>query len=86
MLIGSTLAAFFEIILCITACFVIFKKRAQDSRKAEDFVDHKPIVPGMTTRFSYNELRIIAEHFSIKLREGGFILVHEGTCSCVPPS
>ncbi|XP_055824530.1 G-type lectin S-receptor-like serine/threonine-protein kinase SD2-5 [Solanum dulcamara] len=79
VIIGSTLAALFGIILSITTCFVIFKKRTHKSRKAEDFLDLEPILPGILTRFSYNELKIITEDFSRKLGEGGFGSVYEGT-------
>lgn len=81
MILGSTLGAFFEIILNITACFVLFKKRTCDSIKAGDFLDLEPILPGMLTRFTYNELKIITEDFSRKLGEGGFGAVYEGTLS-----
>ncbi|XP_019264456.1 PREDICTED: G-type lectin S-receptor-like serine/threonine-protein kinase SD2-5 [Nicotiana attenuata] len=81
VIIGSTLSALFGIILCITTCFVIFKKRTHKSRKAKDFLDLEPILPGMLTRFSYNELKIITKDFSTKLGEGGFGSVYEGTLS-----
>ncbi|TMW84897.1 hypothetical protein EJD97_024167, partial [Solanum chilense] len=81
VIIGSSLAAFFGMIISITACFVIFKKRTQDSTKAGDFMDLEPNFTGMLTRFSYNELRIITEDFSRKLGEGGFGSVYEGTLS-----
>ncbi|MCD9641565.1 hypothetical protein HAX54_027793 [Datura stramonium] len=81
VIIGSTLAALFGIILSITACFVLFKKRTRDSSKAGDFLDLEPILPGMLTRYSYNELKIITEDFSKKLGEGGFGSVYEGTLS-----
>ncbi|WMV39437.1 hypothetical protein MTR67_032822 [Solanum verrucosum] len=81
VIIGSTLAAFFGIMLNITAFFVIFKKRTKASRKDGGFLDLEPIFPGMLTRFSYNELRIITEDFSRKLGEGGFGSVYEGTLS-----
>ncbi|KAH0744079.1 hypothetical protein KY290_032072 [Solanum tuberosum] len=81
VIIGSTLAAFFGIMLSVTAFFVIFKKRTKDSRKDGGFLDLEPIFPGMLTRFSYNELRIITEDFSRKLGEGGFGSVYEGTLS-----
>lgn len=79
VIIGSTLAAFFGIMLSITAFFVIFKKRTKDSRKDGGFLDLEPIFPGMLTRFSYNELKITTEDFSRKLGEGGFGSVYEGT-------
>nr|XP_004243251.1 G-type lectin S-receptor-like serine/threonine-protein kinase SD2-5 [Solanum lycopersicum] len=79
VIIGSTLAAFFGIILSIATCFVIFRKRTHESRKAADILDLAPILPGILTRFSYNELKIITEDFSRKLGEGGFGCVYEGT-------
>ncbi|XP_049385977.1 G-type lectin S-receptor-like serine/threonine-protein kinase SD2-5 [Solanum stenotomum] len=60
-------------------CFVIFKKRIHESRKAADFLDLEPILPGILTLFSYNELKVITEDFSSKLGEGGFGSVYEGT-------
>ncbi|KAG5597332.1 hypothetical protein H5410_038564 [Solanum commersonii] len=72
VIIGSTLAAFFGIILSIATCFVIFRKRTRESRKAADILDLAPILPGILTRFSYNELKIITDDFSSKLGEGGF--------------
>ncbi|PHT43604.1 hypothetical protein CQW23_17629 [Capsicum baccatum] len=56
----------------------IFKKRSQKS-KAGDFCDLEPILPGILTRFSYNELKIITEDFSRQLGKGGFGSVYEGT-------
>ncbi|KAG5597369.1 hypothetical protein H5410_038601 [Solanum commersonii] len=79
VIIGSTLAAFFGIILSIATCFVIFRKRAHESRKAADNLDLAPILPGILTRFSYNELKITTDDFSRKLGEGGFGCVYEGT-------
>ncbi|XP_015080927.1 G-type lectin S-receptor-like serine/threonine-protein kinase SD2-5 [Solanum pennellii] len=81
VIIGSTLAAFFGIILSIATCFVIFRKRTRESRKAADILDLAPILPGILTRFSYNELKVITEDFSRKLGEGGFGCVYEGTLS-----
>ncbi|KAK4714507.1 hypothetical protein R3W88_020414 [Solanum pinnatisectum] len=79
VIIGSTLASFFGIILSIATCFVIFRKRTHESRKAADILDLAPILPGILTRFSYNELKIITDDFSRKLGEGGFGCVYEGT-------
>ncbi|KAH0744085.1 hypothetical protein KY290_032078 [Solanum tuberosum] len=79
VIIGSTLAAFFGIILSIATCFVIFRKRAHESRKAADNLDLAPILQGILTRFSYNELKIITDDFGRKLGEGGFGCVYEGT-------
>ncbi|KAH0744066.1 hypothetical protein KY290_032059 [Solanum tuberosum] len=79
VIIGSALAAFFGIILSIATCFVIFRKRTHESRKAADILDLAPILPGILTRFSNNELKIITDDFSRKLGEGGFGCVYEGT-------
>ncbi|KAG5597335.1 hypothetical protein H5410_038567 [Solanum commersonii] len=79
VIIGSTLAAFFGIILSIATCFVIFRKRTHESRNSADIWDLAPILPGILTRFSYNELKIITDDFSRKLGEGGFGCVYEGT-------
>ncbi|KAH0744987.1 hypothetical protein KY290_032980 [Solanum tuberosum] len=79
VIIGSTLAAFFGIILSIATCFVIFRKRTHESRNAADILDLAPILPGILTRFSYNELKITTDDFSRKLGEGGFGCVYEGT-------
>ncbi|MCD7469242.1 hypothetical protein HAX54_008113 [Datura stramonium] len=81
VIIGSTLAAFFGIILSIATFFVIFKKRTHESRKTGDFLDLEPILPGILSRFSYNELKIFTEDFSRKLGEGGFGSVYEGKLS-----
>ncbi|XP_016498563.1 G-type lectin S-receptor-like serine/threonine-protein kinase SD2-5 [Nicotiana tabacum] len=81
VIIGATLAALFGIILSISTCFVLFKKRTDRSRKAGYLLDLEPILPGMLTRFSYNDLKIITEDFSKKLGEGGFGSVYEGTLS-----
>uniref|UniRef100_K4CG99 non-specific serine/threonine protein kinase n=1 Tax=Solanum lycopersicum TaxID=4081 RepID=K4CG99_SOLLC len=55
------------------------KKRTRESRKVADILDLAPILPGILTRFSYNELKIITDDFSRKLGEGGFGCVYEGT-------
>lgn len=57
-----------------------FQKRTL-SVKAGDLLDLAPILPGILTRFSYNELKIITQDFSRKLGEGGFGSVYEGTLS-----
>ncbi|XP_006348915.1 G-type lectin S-receptor-like serine/threonine-protein kinase SD2-5 [Solanum tuberosum] len=78
---GYTLAAFFGIISSITICFIIMKKKRYESSKGDNFLDLEPLLPGILTRFSYNDLKIITEDFSIKLGEGGFGSVYEGTLS-----
>ncbi|KAF3637314.1 G-type lectin S-receptor-like serine/threonine-protein kinase SD2-5 [Capsicum chinense] len=75
VIIGSTLIG---IIFIFSVFSAIFKKRSQKS-KAGDFSNLEPILPGILTRFSYNELKIITEDFSRQLGKGGFGSVYEGT-------
>ncbi|CAN4104476.1 unnamed protein product [Withania somnifera] len=79
VIIGSTFAALFGTLLILSACS-LFSKRKR-SRKDVDYLDLAPLLPGVLTRFSYNELKIITEDFSRKLGEGGFGSVYEGTLS-----
>ncbi|CAN4103174.1 unnamed protein product [Withania somnifera] len=80
LIVSSTVAASVGIILSISTWFIFSKKRAL-SGKAGDLLDLAPILPGILTRFSYNELKIITLDFSTKLGEGGFGSVYEGTLS-----
>ncbi|KAL3333097.1 hypothetical protein AABB24_033259 [Solanum stoloniferum] len=77
VIIGCTLIG---IILILSVCSALFKKWLE-KRKAGDFLDLEPILPGILTRFSYNELKIITDDFSRKLGKGGFGSVYEGTLS-----
>ncbi|KAL3364172.1 hypothetical protein AABB24_013099, partial [Solanum stoloniferum] len=80
VIIGSTLAALFGIILALSACPLLYR-RSIGSSKDVDFLDLEPILPGILTRFSYNELKIITQDFNRKLGKGGFGSVYEGTLS-----
>ncbi|KAH0653798.1 hypothetical protein KY289_031476 [Solanum tuberosum] len=77
VIIGCTLIG---IVLILSVCSALSKKRLE-KRKAGDFLDLEPILPGILTRFSYNEPKIITQDFSRKLRKGGFGSVYEGTLS-----
>ncbi|KAK4714482.1 hypothetical protein R3W88_020389 [Solanum pinnatisectum] len=77
VIIGCTLIG---IILILSVCSALFKKRLE-KHKAGDFLDLEPILLGIITRFSYNELKIITDDFSRKLGKGGFVSVYEGTLS-----
>ncbi|KAH0651213.1 hypothetical protein KY285_032110 [Solanum tuberosum] len=77
VIIGCTLI---RIILILSVCSALSKKRSEKC-KAGDFLDLEPILPGILTRFSYNELKIITDDFSRKLGKGGFGSVYEGTLS-----
>ncbi|CAI9296510.1 unnamed protein product [Lactuca saligna] len=76
-ILGFSIASF--VILIVVVGFTIFmvvKRRKMNSEIEEEHLDQ---VPGMPTRFSYEELKIATENFSKKLGEGGFGSVFEGT-------
>ncbi|KAH0653826.1 hypothetical protein KY289_031504 [Solanum tuberosum] len=77
VIIGCTLIG---IILILSVCSALSKKRSE-KHKTGDFLDLEPILPGILTRFSYNELKIITQDFSRKLGKGGFGSVYEGALS-----
>ncbi|KAH0651223.1 hypothetical protein KY285_031342 [Solanum tuberosum] len=77
VIIGCTLIG---IIFILSVCSALSKKRSE-KHKTGDFLDLEPILPGILTRFSYNELKIITQDFSRKLGKGGFGSVYEGTLS-----
>ncbi|KAM7503132.1 hypothetical protein LguiB_002036 [Lonicera macranthoides] len=71
-ILGSTFGGFFVLLII---WFVVFLK----SRKGEEEEDYLDQVPGLPTRFSYEDLKVATENFSKKLGEGGFGSVFEGT-------
>ncbi|KAM0047221.1 putative protein kinase RLK-Pelle-SD-2b family [Helianthus debilis subsp. tardiflorus] len=54
----------------------IIHKRKRDAEMEEEYLDQ---VPGMPTRFSYEELKTATENFSKRLGQGGFGSVFEGS-------
>ncbi|KAL3509081.1 hypothetical protein ACH5RR_028482 [Cinchona calisaya] len=79
VILASTLGAFFGVFFVIGSCLVLFRNRLKESDEIEgDFLDQ---VPGMPTRYSYDNLKETTEDFSQKLGEGGFGSVYEGTLS-----
>ncbi|WMV39435.1 hypothetical protein MTR67_032820 [Solanum verrucosum] len=78
-IVGSTIGASFGLLLMVLTCFAyIFRRRKGLEQDEEEFLDQ---IPGMPTRFSYEELTVMTENFSEKLGEGGFGSVFEGTMS-----
>ncbi|KZV43150.1 hypothetical protein F511_07965 [Dorcoceras hygrometricum] len=71
--LGSTLGISFLAVAGL-AFYVRWRKRKDEVE--EDYLDH---VPGMPTRFSYEELASATDNFTKKLGEGGFGSVYEGT-------
>ncbi|GJX76565.1 G-type lectin S-receptor-like serine/threonine-protein kinase SD2-5 [Tanacetum coccineum] len=67
----------FIVMLVVVVGFIIFiiRKRKLNVDMEEDYLDQ---VPGMPTRFCYEELQNATDNFSKKLGEGGFGSVFEG--------
>ncbi|RVW76021.1 G-type lectin S-receptor-like serine/threonine-protein kinase SD2-5 [Vitis vinifera] len=78
IIVGSSLGALFGVLILIGAFIFLFWKR-RGSKEAEE--DHLDCIPGMPTRFSFEDLKTITENFSCKLGEGGFGSVFQGTLS-----
>ncbi|KAL3333095.1 hypothetical protein AABB24_033257, partial [Solanum stoloniferum] len=78
-IVGSTIGASFGLLFIVLTGFAyIFRGRKELDEGEEEFLDQ---IPGMPTRFSYEELTVMTENFSEKLGEGGFGSVFEGTMS-----
>ncbi|KAI7732882.1 LOW QUALITY PROTEIN: hypothetical protein M8C21_015360 [Ambrosia artemisiifolia] len=75
--VGSTIGSFVLLLVVVIGIITyIVYKRKRHAETEEEYLDQ---VPGMPTRFSYEELRIATENFSKKLGEGGFGSVFEGS-------
>ncbi|KAL3722012.1 hypothetical protein ACJRO7_034372 [Eucalyptus globulus] len=77
VILGSSLGAFFAMMIFIVA-IVLFVQKRYDNQAEEDYLDQ---VPGMPNRFAYDDLKTITGEFGKKLGEGGFGSVFEGTLS-----
>ncbi|XP_018720682.2 G-type lectin S-receptor-like serine/threonine-protein kinase SD2-5 [Eucalyptus grandis] len=75
VILGSSLGALFAMMILIVA-IVLFVQKRDDNQAEEDYLDN---VPGMPTRFAYDDLKTITNGFDRKLGEGGFGSVFEGT-------
>ncbi|KAF8391191.1 hypothetical protein HHK36_023493 [Tetracentron sinense] len=78
VILGSVVGALFGVFLIISMWVVLFRKKKDAEDEEEDYLDQ---VPGMPTRFSYEDLKVATENFSRKLGEGGFGSVFEGALS-----
>ncbi|CDO98553.1 unnamed protein product [Coffea canephora] len=79
VILASTFGAFFGVVCLIGSCLVVSRRIFKESNEIEgDFLKK---VPGMPTRYSYQDLKAMTEDFSQKIGEGGFGSVYEGTLS-----
>lgn len=79
IIVGSSVGAFYVLFMIGgILVFLLWKKRDAGETKEEGYLDQ---IPGMPTRFSYEDLKATTENFSRKLGEGGFGSVFEGTLS-----
>ncbi|KAF8413688.1 hypothetical protein HHK36_001680 [Tetracentron sinense] len=78
VILGSSLGAFFGVLLIISIWVILFRKKRDVREDEEDYLDE---VPGMPTRFSFENLKIATENFNRKLGQGGFGSVFEGVLS-----
>ncbi|XAR55814.1 Non-specific serine/threonine protein kinase [Bertholletia excelsa] len=73
---GLGVGAFLAACVIIFICIFISRQRKKNEKNEEDDLDR---VPGMPTRFSYEELKLATKNFKSKLGQGGFGSVFEGT-------
>ncbi|PHU12544.1 hypothetical protein BC332_19474 [Capsicum chinense] len=74
-ILGSIIGSSILGIIIGIIVFIFWKKKRKANEDEEDYPDH---VPGMSTRFSYDDLKAATENFTKKLGEGGFGSVFEG--------
>ncbi|KAM0047208.1 putative protein kinase RLK-Pelle-SD-2b family [Helianthus debilis subsp. tardiflorus] len=77
VVLGSIIGSF-VLVLLVAIGFIthVVHKRKRDVETEEEYLDQ---VPGMPTRFSFEELKTATENFSKKLGQGGFGSVFEGS-------
>ncbi|KAK1419757.1 hypothetical protein QVD17_29068 [Tagetes erecta] len=76
VILASTIGSVFFLLGVFGFLFYIIRKRRQDAQMEEESIGE---VPGMSNRFSYEEVKTATENFNKKLGEGGFGAVFEGT-------
>nr|XP_043623180.1 G-type lectin S-receptor-like serine/threonine-protein kinase SD2-5 [Erigeron canadensis] len=74
VVIASTIVSIL-VLLVVVVTFLYYKPRS-GTQIEEDYID---MVPGMPTRFTYEELQTATQNFCKKLGQGGFGSVFEGT-------
>ncbi|XP_023905030.2 G-type lectin S-receptor-like serine/threonine-protein kinase SD2-5 [Quercus suber] len=76
IILGSSLASFFGLFLLIGILVLLFRKNNDSDEAEEYYLDY---VPGMPTRYSFEDLQAMTKNFSKKLGGGGFGTVFEGS-------
>jgi hypothetical protein len=76
IILGSSITSFFVLFLLIGIFVFLFWKKENVDEGEEYYLDH---VPGMPTRYSYDDLQAMTENFNKELGAGGFGTVFEGT-------
>ncbi|XP_075669025.1 G-type lectin S-receptor-like serine/threonine-protein kinase SD2-5 [Castanea sativa] len=76
IILGSSLASLFGLFLLIGILVLLFRKNNDSDEAEEYYLDH---VPGMPTRYSFEDLQAMTKNFNNKLGGGGFGTVYEGT-------
>ncbi|KAM3761511.1 hypothetical protein ACB098_01G273600 [Castanea mollissima] len=76
MIVGSSLGSLLIMFLLIGILTLLFWKKENVDEAEEYYLDH---IPGMPTRYSYDDLQAITENFNKELGVGGFGTVFEGT-------
>ncbi|XP_023874312.1 G-type lectin S-receptor-like serine/threonine-protein kinase SD2-5 [Quercus suber] len=76
IIVGSSLGSLLVMFLLIGIFALLFWKKKNADETEEYYLDH---VPGLPTRYAYDDLQVITENFSKELGGGGFGTVFEGT-------
>ncbi|KAK9050310.1 hypothetical protein SSX86_030718 [Deinandra increscens subsp. villosa] len=76
VVLASTIGSVVVLLGVIGFVLYLIRKRRRATQMEEEYIGD---VPGMPTRFSYEELKAATENFNKKLGEGGFGAVYEGT-------
>ena len=76
IIVGSSLGSLLIMFLLIGIFTLQFWKKENADEAEEYYLDH---IPGMPTRYSYDDLQAITENFNKELGGGGFGTVFEGT-------
>ena len=76
IIVGSSLGSLLVMFLLIGIFALLFWKKKNADETEEYYLDH---VPGLPTRYAYDDLQAITENFNKELGGGGFGTVFEGT-------